>query len=417
MDFGLTSEQQMLVDSIRAFVDAELKPYEEEVERTNKVRPELIQQIHAAAIKDGFYAANMPEELGGGGLDHVALTLMERELGRTRFALQYAVARPSNILRACQGEQSRALPAAGDPRRAGRVPRPDRAQCRLGRCGPCRPAPSRRRRFRHQRHQALHLLRRRGRLHRAVRRHRRRGHRQGRQEADHRVPGRQGHAGPRRAHGAAFGLATAATTTASWSSTIAACTAPGAGRGGQAASTSPNQWLGATRLTVAAQCVGRAQRAMEMATPMGGDAQAVRPDHRQVPGHILQARRHGDRDRSRQAARCCRPPGRPTRAATTDQDAAMAKLFATEMLARVTDQAVQIFGGMGLMDEARRRAVLARCAGRAHLGRHHRDPAPHHLPGAAAAAGIGRLPFGGVFRRKVILAPRSLSRLRAHTQA
>jgi hypothetical protein len=44
MDFGLTSEQQMLVDSIRAFVEAELKPYEEEVERTNKVRPELIRQ-------------------------------------------------------------------------------------------------------------------------------------------------------------------------------------------------------------------------------------------------------------------------------------------------------------------------------------------------------------------------------------
>jgi acyl-CoA dehydrogenase len=30
---------------------------------------------------------------------------------------------------------------------------------------------------------------------------------------------------------------------------------------------------------------------------------------------------------------------------------AEAKLFASEMLARVTDHAVQIFGGMGLMDE------------------------------------------------------------------
>jgi alkylation response protein AidB-like acyl-CoA dehydrogenase len=29
----------------------------------------------------------------------------------------------------------------------------------------------------------------------------------------------------------------------------------------------------------------------------------------------------------------------------------MAKLYATEMLARVTDNAVQIFGGMGLMEE------------------------------------------------------------------
>ena len=49
MDLGLTSEQQMLVDSVRAFVEAELKPYEDEVERTNNVRPELIHQIHAAA--------------------------------------------------------------------------------------------------------------------------------------------------------------------------------------------------------------------------------------------------------------------------------------------------------------------------------------------------------------------------------
>ncbi len=35
----------------------------------------------------------------------------------------------------------------------------------------------------------------------------------------------------------------------------------------------------------------------------------------------------------------------------TDGDAAMAKLFASEMCARVTDQAIQILGGMGLMDE------------------------------------------------------------------
>jgi alkylation response protein AidB-like acyl-CoA dehydrogenase len=35
----------------------------------------------------------------------------------------------------------------------------------------------------------------------------------------------------------------------------------------------------------------------------------------------------------------------------TDSDAAMAKLFATETLARVTDQSLQIFGGMGLMNQ------------------------------------------------------------------
>jgi acyl-CoA dehydrogenase len=172
MQFGLTSEQQLLVDSVRQFVDTELMPYEQEVERTDQVRPELIRQIHERALKAGFYAANMPEELGGGGLDHVALALMERELGRTSFALQYAVARPSNILRACKGPQIEhyLLPAI----RGARVEclAMNRAQRRL------RPAlhedqgRARRRPLPRQRHQALHLLRRRRRLHRAVRRHR-----------------------------------------------------------------------------------------------------------------------------------------------------------------------------------------------------------------------------------------------------
>jgi acyl-CoA dehydrogenase len=35
----------------------------------------------------------------------------------------------------------------------------------------------------------------------------------------------------------------------------------------------------------------------------------------------------------------------------TGADAAMAKVYASEMLGRVTDAAVQIFGGMGLMSE------------------------------------------------------------------
>src|SRR5215813_5251475 len=105
MDFGLTEEQRMLVDTVRAFVEAELVPHENEVEKTDQVRPELIQQIHQRAQQTGLYAANMPEDLGGGGLDHVAFTLLERELGRTSFALQYAVHRPSNILRACNAEQ------------------------------------------------------------------------------------------------------------------------------------------------------------------------------------------------------------------------------------------------------------------------------------------------------------------------
>jgi acyl-CoA dehydrogenase len=40
-----------------------------------------------------------------------------------------------------------------------------------------------------------------------------------------------------------------------------------------------------------------------------------------------------------------------------DEDYAMAKLYATEMLARVTDNALQIFGGMGLMPTSHRAPV------------------------------------------------------------
>ena len=39
------------------------------------------------------------------GAEHLQLSDVDRELGRANFALQYSVGRPSNILRACTGEQ------------------------------------------------------------------------------------------------------------------------------------------------------------------------------------------------------------------------------------------------------------------------------------------------------------------------
>lgn len=105
MNFDFTEEQQMLVETARRFVEEELYPYEKEVERTNSVTPELRQQIIDRSLEIGLYAANMPEELGGGGLDTVSMCLLDRELGRANMALQYTVGRPSNILQACVGDQ------------------------------------------------------------------------------------------------------------------------------------------------------------------------------------------------------------------------------------------------------------------------------------------------------------------------
>ena len=99
MHFGLTDEQKMIVETTRSFVENELYPHEMEVERTGHLRMDLIKEIQAKAMAAGLYAANMPAEVGGAGLDTLSWLLYERELGRANYALHWTcVARPSNIL-------------------------------------------------------------------------------------------------------------------------------------------------------------------------------------------------------------------------------------------------------------------------------------------------------------------------------
>ena len=96
----------MIIDVTRAFVEKELFPHEAEVERTGVLRPELMKEISKKAIEAGLYAANMPEEVGGAGLDTLTWLLYEKELGKANYALHWnCVARPSNILLACTPEQ------------------------------------------------------------------------------------------------------------------------------------------------------------------------------------------------------------------------------------------------------------------------------------------------------------------------
>jgi acyl-CoA dehydrogenase len=106
MDFNLTEEQQMIVKTTRDFVVNELYPHEAEIEQTGVLRHDLRDAIKKKAIEAGLYAANMPAEVGGAGLDTLTWVLYEKELGRANYALHWTcVARPSNILMACQGEQ------------------------------------------------------------------------------------------------------------------------------------------------------------------------------------------------------------------------------------------------------------------------------------------------------------------------
>ncbi|MCB1397396.1 MAG: acyl-CoA dehydrogenase family protein, partial [Rhodobacteraceae bacterium] len=87
MQFGLTEEQRMIVETTRAFVETELYPHEALVERTGNLPLELIRELQKKAMNAGLYAANMPEEVGGAGLDTLSWLLYERELGRANYAL------------------------------------------------------------------------------------------------------------------------------------------------------------------------------------------------------------------------------------------------------------------------------------------------------------------------------------------
>ncbi len=349
MDFALSDEQRMLVDTVRAFVDRELMPHEEEVERSNEVRPELIARIHERAKEAGLYAANMPEELGGGGLDAVGVALMERELGRTSFALQYAVARPSNILRACKGEQIERylLPAI----------RGERVEC-LAMTEPGAGSDLRSMKTRAVRQGDHFILN--GTKHfisyadvadfailfAAS------GEEEARQGTRKRItaflidkgtPGFEVRLGPRSVSHRGFHHCELILTDCRLHERQILGEEH---RGFDVA----NEWLGATRLTVAAQCVGRAQRALELATQWA----ATRRQFGQAIGRFQGVSfKLADMATEIAAAELLvlSAAWKLDQGTARDPDFAMAKLYASEMLARVTDQTVQIYGGMGLMEE------------------------------------------------------------------
>ena len=105
MNFELSDEQKMIVDTVRSFLEKEIYPFENEVERTGEVPKDLGLEIAKKCKEIGFFAANFPESVGGAGLNHLEFTLLERELGRGSNGLTVFFGRPSGILMACNEEQ------------------------------------------------------------------------------------------------------------------------------------------------------------------------------------------------------------------------------------------------------------------------------------------------------------------------
>ncbi|MER1969006.1 acyl-CoA dehydrogenase family protein [Castellaniella sp. GW247-6E4] len=87
MDLNLSSEQVMLVEAVRKFVEQELLPLEEGIEETGSLDPALARALFEKSRDNGMYAMNIPEEFGGGGLSALDTMLVEEQFGHAKDIL------------------------------------------------------------------------------------------------------------------------------------------------------------------------------------------------------------------------------------------------------------------------------------------------------------------------------------------
>ncbi len=349
MDFALSDEHQMIVDTVRSFTERELFPHEEQVEKLGEVPPELVQQIKRRSIDAGLYAANMPAELGGGGLDSFGVTLVDREFGAASYALHYIVARPSNILRACSGDQidEYLIPTiTGERVDCLAMSEPDAGsdvrgmKCTAVRDGDAYVINGTKHFISHA-DLADYVI-----LFAAT----------GEEETsrgpkklitgflvDFDTPGCEVVDGYRCVSNRGYH---------NMIINFDDCRVPVSKVLGEEhhGFDAANEWLGSTRLQVAAVCVGRARRALRIATEWA----ATRVQFGQQIGKFQGVSfKLADMLTRLEAAELLtlRAAWKDAQGTATDSDMAIAKVFASEMCQFVTDEAIQILGGMGLMDE------------------------------------------------------------------
>ncbi len=349
MNFGLTEEQEMIVKTVRDFVETEIYPHEDEVERTGSVPPELGQEIARKCKEIGFFGCNLPEEVGGAGLDHTTFTLVERELGRGSMALTVFFGRPSGILMACNDEQKERylLPAArGDKFDALAMTEPDAGSDVRGMKCFARPdgddwIVNGTKHFISHANIADFVI-----VFIAT----------GEEQTprgpkklitcflvDRGTPGFEIRDGYSSVSHRGYKNCIL---------TFDECRLPKSQILGELHKgfNIANDWLYATRLTVAATSVGRARRAFDYALSYAAERKQF---GKPIGANQGVSFKLADMITEIDAADLLTLSAawRLDQGLPSNREIASAKVFATEMLARVTDEAIQIYGGMGLMDD------------------------------------------------------------------
>jgi alkylation response protein AidB-like acyl-CoA dehydrogenase len=78
MDFELSDEQRLLRDTIRSFVDAEIRPVAREYEESGRYPDEIV----ATMAQLGLFGLLVPQEYGGQAADMVSLAVVFEEISR-----------------------------------------------------------------------------------------------------------------------------------------------------------------------------------------------------------------------------------------------------------------------------------------------------------------------------------------------
>ena len=87
MDFSLTDHQKLIRDTIRQFMETEVRPLVKELEREEKFPLDLLKKI----ADMGCCGMLIPEKWGGPGLDTVSYVLMIEEVARVYTAMSTAL--------------------------------------------------------------------------------------------------------------------------------------------------------------------------------------------------------------------------------------------------------------------------------------------------------------------------------------
>jgi butyryl-CoA dehydrogenase len=78
LNLELTEEQQLLQKSVREFAEAEVKPLAKEIDETGRFPRDIFKK----AAELGLTGVAMPEQYGGAGMDHISYAIVIEEISR-----------------------------------------------------------------------------------------------------------------------------------------------------------------------------------------------------------------------------------------------------------------------------------------------------------------------------------------------